>query len=221
MLGHGRWGYRRVGNFICYYFYKNVILVFCELYFAFYNGYSGQIFFPDWLPMLYNAFWTSWPCIFTYIFERDCDSAMSLKYPVLYKAGPKQVYFNFSIFWRWMLFAIFHGWACFFFPTLGIVGIKSLDGKTINHWFTACVSFTLCLHVVTYKLFLESYFWNFIVGVMGLISIMMYYGIAIMGSLHPIAIIFQPQINGIYFDIFLNRNVSLDVSVIRFSFCSC
>ena len=69
-LCHGRWGYRRVGLFICYYFYKNVILVFCEMYFAFVNGYSGQIFFADWLPMLYNAVWTSWPCIFTYIFER-------------------------------------------------------------------------------------------------------------------------------------------------------
>ena len=41
LLAHGRWGYRRVGHFICYYFYKNVILVFCELYFAFFNGFSG------------------------------------------------------------------------------------------------------------------------------------------------------------------------------------
>jgi P-type E1-E2 ATPase len=41
LLVHGRWGYRRVGMFICYYFYKNVILVFCEMWFAFYNGYSG------------------------------------------------------------------------------------------------------------------------------------------------------------------------------------
>jgi P-type E1-E2 ATPase len=41
IMAHGRWGYRRVGLFICYYFYKNVVLVFCELYFAFFNGYSG------------------------------------------------------------------------------------------------------------------------------------------------------------------------------------
>ena len=41
LLCHGRWGYRRVGIFICYYFYKNVLLVFCELWFAFFNGYSG------------------------------------------------------------------------------------------------------------------------------------------------------------------------------------
>jgi P-type E1-E2 ATPase len=81
ILAHGRWGYRRVGIFVCYYFYKNVLLVFCELYFAFYNGFSGQIYFADWLPMLYNAFWTSWPCIFTFVFERDVDSEYSLNYP--------------------------------------------------------------------------------------------------------------------------------------------
>ncbi len=95
LLAHGRWGYRRVGNLICYYFYKNVILVFCELYFAFYNGFSGQIFYPDWLPMLYNVFWTSWPCIFTYVFDRDVDGDVSVMNPMLYKSGPKQLYFNF------------------------------------------------------------------------------------------------------------------------------
>jgi hypothetical protein len=55
---------------ICYYFYKNIILVFTEFYFAFFNGFSGQIYFADWLPMLYNAVWTSWHCLFAYLFEQ-------------------------------------------------------------------------------------------------------------------------------------------------------
>jgi len=41
ILVHGRWGYRRIANFIFYYFYKNVTVVFTELYFSFYNGFSG------------------------------------------------------------------------------------------------------------------------------------------------------------------------------------
>lgn len=117
---HGRWGYRRVGTFICYYFYKNVLLVFCELWFAFYCGYSGQIFFLDWLPMLYNAFWTSWPCIFTYILERDVGYERSLAYPVLYKAGHKKYYFNFRRFWGWMLTALLHGTMAFFVVQKGL-----------------------------------------------------------------------------------------------------
>ena len=38
---HGRLGYIRVSGIVCYYFYKNIILVFTEIYFAFYNGFSG------------------------------------------------------------------------------------------------------------------------------------------------------------------------------------
>lgn len=45
VLNHGRNGYVRVSKMICYYFYKNVVLVFTEIYFATNNGFSGQNFF--------------------------------------------------------------------------------------------------------------------------------------------------------------------------------
>lgn len=41
LMVHGRNGYIRVSKMICYYFYKNVVLVFTELHFAYYNGFSG------------------------------------------------------------------------------------------------------------------------------------------------------------------------------------
>jgi hypothetical protein len=56
-------------------------VVFTEIWFALFNGFSGQIYFLEWLPMLYNAFWTSWPCMFTYIFEQDINAEDSVKYP--------------------------------------------------------------------------------------------------------------------------------------------
>jgi magnesium-transporting ATPase (P-type) len=84
LLVHGRLGYKRVSTMICYYFYKNVVCVFTELHFAYYNGYSGQIFFADWLPTLYNAFFTSWQCLFALMYERDVEDKKSLEYPILY-----------------------------------------------------------------------------------------------------------------------------------------
>jgi phospholipid-translocating ATPase len=78
LMVHGRNGYIRVSKMICYYFYKNVVLVFTELHFAYWNGFSGQIFFADWLPTLYNAFFTSWLCLFALMFERDVDDKKSL-----------------------------------------------------------------------------------------------------------------------------------------------
>lgn len=47
VLVHGRWGYRRISFFICYYFYKNIAVVFTELWFAIFNGFSGQIYFLE------------------------------------------------------------------------------------------------------------------------------------------------------------------------------
>jgi len=69
---------------ICYYFYKNVVLVATEIHFAYWNGFSGQIFFADWLPTLYNALFTSWLCLFALMFERDVDDDISMIRPYLY-----------------------------------------------------------------------------------------------------------------------------------------
>ena len=46
-------------------------------------------------------------------------------------------------------------------PLLAYLGPTSSDGGVDDHWFVSSVAFTLCLHIATYKLFLESYFWNF------------------------------------------------------------
>ena len=69
VLVHGRWGYKRVSFLVCFYFYKNILLAFTEIYFAMQNGFSGQIFFGDMLTTMYNAVWSSWGCLFAYWFE--------------------------------------------------------------------------------------------------------------------------------------------------------
>ena len=71
-------------------------MVFTELFFAFYNGYSGQIYFAEWLPLLFNAFWTSWPCMMNFALDQDANADSSIEFPKLYKAGPSGRYFNFK-----------------------------------------------------------------------------------------------------------------------------
>ncbi len=126
---HGRWGYRRIGYFICYYFYKNIVLVFTEFYFVFFNGFSGQIFFADILPLFYNSFWTSWPCVFCFSFDKDVDEEISLNYSILYKAGQKNYYFNMRRFWIWIVYALVHG-AINFYANI-LVYLFILIGKQI------------------------------------------------------------------------------------------
>ena len=160
VLVHGRWGYKRISWFICYYFYKNIAVVFTELCFAFMNGLSGQIYFLDWLPMLYNAFWTSWPCMFTFTFEQDVNEEEALRYAATYQAGPRGLHFSYMTFWTWVLTSLWHGLCCFWLPVYGLnLGVDS-SGHDSGLWFTSTISFTLVIHVITAKLFIQSMYWN-------------------------------------------------------------
>lgn len=103
---------------MCYAFYKNVIVVFAEIYFILFNGFSGQIYFSDWFTNFYNTFWSSWPMIINFTLDRDVDRELSIKYPILYKAGHANSYMNQKIFFQWILFAIFHGAVIFWIPML-------------------------------------------------------------------------------------------------------
>ena len=164
LLVHGRMGYRRVAFTVCYYFYKNVVLVFTEIYFALYNGFSGQIFFADWLPMLYNALWTSLTCLFAYALEKDVDDKLSIQHAKdVYPAGPKQRYFNYFIFWKWVGFSLWHGLVTFFFVSIGLSGPNNGDGETAGMWYVSCTAFSCIIQLVTYKLILEVVFLNWIV----------------------------------------------------------
>lgn len=161
LLIHGRWAYKRISWFICYYFYKNITVVFAELWFALFNGFSGQIFFLDWLPMLYNSFWTSWPCMVAFLLEQDVDAERSLAYPNLYKAGQKGLFFNVKRFWLWVVLAIFHGTICFWIPVSISFTSVSSNGSISHLWAVSTISFSLVIHIVTLKLFLENMHWNF------------------------------------------------------------
>lgn len=149
ILYHGRMGYVRVARMICYYFYKNIVLVFTEMYFPFYNGFSGQIFFLDWLPMMFNAVFTSWYCLFSQLLEKDVNDQYSYRYPVVYKAGQLGKYFNYKIFWKWIIIALIHGIISFYFPLMVIIDVLIDLGREIfniyrkyrNNW-RSLVTFT-------------------------------------------------------------------------------
>lgn len=174
---------------ICYYFYKNVMLCFCEIYFAVFNGFSSQIYYLDWLPLLYNAMWTSWTCLFAYMFDRDVNEEYSYKYPVLYKAGQVQHYFGYLVFWKWMLLSVWHGAVIYFIPFYGLNGATA-NGSTENLWFVSSVSFTVVVHTVIIKLLIESQHWNYFLLVSTVISFVLFYGMVLLGSWDVFSTIF-------------------------------
>ncbi len=175
LMNHGRWGYRRVSFFIYFYFYKNILLVFTEYYYTFFSGFSGSLFYPQFLPLLYNAFWTSWPSMITFSIEKDVDAETSLKLPKLYGAGQKKIYFNLPSFWRWVIFSIIHGLILYFCGLLSLENSMGPDGKTYDHFFKTVIIFSLIIHIQTYKMFIELKHWNSANLVGNILSIIFYY----------------------------------------------
>ena len=61
------------------------------------------------------------------------------------------------------------------------------------------MAFSLIMHVIVGKLFIESVYWNWLAGIMNIASLLFYYICVIGGNSAPIAEVFQPEINGQYF----------------------
>ena len=204
LLVYGRNGYVKITKFICYYFYKNIMLVFTELALAFFNGYSGQIFFADYLGTMYNAFFTSWTCLFTFSIEREHDLNICKKFPVLYRAGPKNYYFNFKTFWAYIIYAILHSALAFYIPTVGLYDQVGSTGYTFNHWRLSTISFSVVIHIVTVKLLLISNFWNILNLFATVASLGFYYFCLFILSSETFSKSFQPELTGVAIDILTN-----------------
>ena len=219
ILFYGRNGYIKISKYICYYFYKNIVLVITELLFVFYDGWSGQIFFPDWYGTMFNAIFTSWPCIFVFAYEKEHDVKTCKKFPILYRAGPKNVLFNLKVFWVYILFGLIHSILCFYIPACGLRGYTDINGSTMDNWRIATVSFTLVIHVVSMKLIIISEFWNKINLLFTVISIIFYYIVLIAFSTNSIGKIFQPEVIGVFFDIISNMKSLFIIIFAPFIIC--
>ena len=198
ILFYGRNGYTKIAKYISYYFYKNFLLVVTELLFAFYNGFSGQIFFPSWYGTLFNAIFTSWPCIFVFAYEKELSVKICKKFPVLYRAGPKSYHFNLKTFWIYIIYGLIHSLLCFLIPAYGLRNIINNDGDTINSWKISTVSFSMVIHVVSIKLLLISNFWNWFSIIFTIFSIILYYIIIICLCTYTIGSYLQPESIGAF-----------------------
>uniref|UniRef100_A0A674NGI2 Phospholipid-transporting ATPase n=1 Tax=Takifugu rubripes TaxID=31033 RepID=A0A674NGI2_TAKRU len=133
LLVHGAWNYNRVAKCILYCFYKNIVLYIIEIWFAFVNGFSGQILFERWCIGLYNVIFTALPPLTLGIFERSCRKENMLKYPELYKTSQNAMGFNTKVFWAHCLNGLFHSVILFWFP-LKAFQHGNLDLTSTSSW---------------------------------------------------------------------------------------
>ncbi|KAG8134840.1 hypothetical protein E2320_007922 [Naja naja] len=161
LLVHGAWNYSRIAKCILYCFYKNIVLYIIEIWFAFVNGFSGQILFERWCIGLYNVMFTAMPPLTLGIFERSCHKENMLKYPELYKTSQNALDFNSKVFWIHCLNGLFHSVILFWFPLKAIqYDTVFASGRTSDYLLLGNAVYTFVVITVCLKAGLETSYWT-------------------------------------------------------------
>ncbi|XP_036424322.1 probable phospholipid-transporting ATPase IA isoform X3 [Colossoma macropomum] len=161
LLVHGAWNYNRVAKCILYCFYKNIVLYIIEIWFAFVNGFSGQILFERWCIGLYNVIFTALPPLTLGIFERSCRKENMLKYPELYKTSQNAMGFNTKVFWAHCLNGLFHSVILFWFPLKAFQHDTVFgNGMTPDYLLLGNMVYTFVVITVCLKAGLETSSWT-------------------------------------------------------------
>merc|ERR1712107_448068 len=84
LLCHGRRAYRRTSVFVCYYFYKHILLAVCDIIWAHQSNFGGNIAVPEWLSSAYAVILTSVPVLVILVFDTDVSDKVSISSPTLY-----------------------------------------------------------------------------------------------------------------------------------------
>uniref|UniRef100_A0A8C9AID3 Phospholipid-transporting ATPase n=1 Tax=Prolemur simus TaxID=1328070 RepID=A0A8C9AID3_PROSS len=197
LMVHGAWNYSRVSKCILYCFYKNIVLYIIEIWFAFVNGFSGQILFERWCIGLYNVMFTAMPPLTLGIFERSCRKENMLKYPELYKTSQNALDFNTKVFWVHCLNGLFHSVILFWFPLKALqYGTVFGNGKTSDYLLLGNFVYTFVVITVCLKAGLETSYWTWFshVAIWGSIALwVVFFGIY--SSLWP-AVPMAPDMSG-------------------------
>lgn len=164
LLIHGRYAYSRIGHFVLYYFYTDYMLQVCEAWLAFYTGFSGQIYYLDWIPSTYNIFVMSLPTMASFALDQDISPSMCLKYPGLYSAGQKGSFFNIKEFWTWIFWTIVGGTIIFWVSMGSFRNGTGSDGLDASLFWCSSVSYITLVSAVNWKLLFITRSWNYYYG---------------------------------------------------------
>uniref|UniRef100_A0A2K5F5C0 Phospholipid-transporting ATPase n=1 Tax=Aotus nancymaae TaxID=37293 RepID=A0A2K5F5C0_AOTNA len=195
LMIHGAWNYNRVSKCILYCFYKNIVLYIIEIWFAFVNGFSGQILFERWCIGLYNVMFTAMPPLTLGIFERSCRKENMLKYPELYKTSQNALDFNTKVGCSACLGHIWEG-VCFYCLSPFRTGTAFGNGKTSDYLLLGNFVYTFVVITVCLKAGLETSYWTWFshIAIWGSIALwVVFFGIY--SSLWP-AIPMAPDMSG-------------------------
>ena len=99
VLVHGRWSYRRLGETIANFFYKNIIWTFTIFWYQIYCNFDMTYLYDYTYILLFNLAFTSLPVIFMGVLDQDVSDKVSLAVPQLYRRGIERKEWTQTKFW--------------------------------------------------------------------------------------------------------------------------
>jgi phospholipid-transporting ATPase len=160
VLIHGQWSYRRITALINYSFYKNITITLCNIWFSFFNGFSGTLFFDPVSTSAYNLVFTALPILFAAMFNRDLSKKTMLNNPEVYKSGQRSEKLNLQLLGIYMLKAAYHSLVLYFFAALLFSrGPVSEDGQMFDVWVFSTSVYASLIVLVTIEVGIASVPW--------------------------------------------------------------
>ncbi|KAF3431364.1 hypothetical protein FNV43_RR26095 [Rhamnella rubrinervis] len=154
LLVHGRWSYLRLCKVVTYFFYKNLTFTLTQFWFTFQTGFSGQRFYDDWFQSLYNVIFTALPVIIVGLFDKDVSASLSKKYPEIYRAGIRNVFFEWRVVAVWAFFSFYQSLVFFYFVTTSSSSPHNSSGKMFGLWDVSTMAFSSVVVTVNLRLLL-------------------------------------------------------------------
>ena len=96
---HGRWSYRRLGEMIANFFYKNVVWTFTIFWYQIFCNFDMTYLYDYSYILLFNLAFTSVPVILMGVLDQDVSDKVSLAVPQLYRRGIKRLEWTQTKFW--------------------------------------------------------------------------------------------------------------------------
>eukprot|EP01006_Ploeotia_vitrea_P062659 TRINITY_DN84196_c0_g1_i1.p1 TRINITY_DN84196_c0_g1~~TRINITY_DN84196_c0_g1_i1.p1 ORF type:complete len:1149 (-),score=116.15 TRINITY_DN84196_c0_g1_i1:64-3510(-) len=186
VVTHGRFCFVRNSILIQYSFYKNLVLSLVQIYFAFYNGFTGQTLFDSWVMQMYNIIFTSLPPLLLGIFEKDLPDDIVERNPKLFTPLPKGENFNLITMAVWGCSAIVHSILIFFMVSYKFPVDDIARWRTSGIWTQGSLALTVIISVVLGKIAIHTRHWT-IVTVVGLsVSYVCYFVFILIYNVFPI-----------------------------------
>ncbi|XP_015238140.1 PREDICTED: phospholipid-transporting ATPase IC-like isoform X1 [Cyprinodon variegatus] len=147
LLIHGRWSYRRISLFLCYFLFKTCGFALVHIWFGIFNGFSAQSLYETWFIALYTVFYTATPVMCMAIFEQDVSAECSLKYPELYKSGQRKELSSPRKLIMHLLYAVYTSLVLFFIPC-GVFYNTAYDYQTMAVTVAMAATFIATIEIV-------------------------------------------------------------------------